>query len=128
MRPFAIFVLLLGLICCSFAADTKPSAPAAASTESSAAAKTFDAVFAKAIDQARAEGQLSWGQAFRLKVAARNPSRVAEIKQAIADSAVDEGKYKSAASIMAPGFDWNSLLAFIKELLPLILQIISIFS
>ena len=62
----------------------------------------------------------------RINMATRNPRQLAKIYAGVTEAAVDAGMVDANAS--ADGFDWTTLLAFIERLIPLILQLISLFS
>ena len=53
---------------------------------------------------------------------------LSEAQECVISEAVQSGRFSASEEEMrGPGFDWDALLEFIKELLPLILQIISLF-
>lgn len=76
----------------------------------------------------RKSGRLGWFKYAKIQIASNNPETLEEIQSAVLEQAVRAGKIAPQAAEDPSAFDWSSLLAFIKELLPLILQIISIFS
>jgi len=64
-----------------------------------------------------------------------NKSGMLDIKAPTSEIAVDvlsvlatDSKYASAWESVGPSFDWESILAFIEAILPLILKLIEIFS
>ena len=62
----------------------------------------------------------------RVAMATRNPRQLQRIYALVADESIAAGMVPADAS--ADGFDWESILAFIERLIPLILQLISLFS
>ena len=68
-------------------------------------------------------GEISRMELFKLRIATLNPKVLKSVHQACCEHAVSEGKATSAAAI-----DWMKIVDVIKELLPIILQIISLFS
>jgi hypothetical protein len=80
--------------------------------------------FAEAVRQAAA------GERFlirtRIGMATRNPRQLRAIYAGVTEAAIDAGMVDASSD--ADGFDWNALLAFIERLIPLILQLISLFS
>jgi len=81
--------------------------------------------FAATVRKAVAESGLRLVPRWRVNVATRNPRQLAKIYAGTLDEAIAAGICQ--ASDTTDGFDWNSLLAFIKELLPVILKIIALF-
>ena len=79
----------------------------------------FKAVFLKAVDEARAEGDIGPLQAMKARRIANNPNRLAKVEAACSEEATAAGFASSGPA----GFDWNALLAFLKELLPIILAL-----
>lgn len=73
-------------------------------------------------EQAYKEGEMTRVEVFKLRVATMNPKVLRAMHQATAEHVLSEGKAKSFSAI-----DWTKLVEIIKELLPVILQIISLF-
>lgn len=86
----------------------------------------FAASVLKAAVAARKDREIGLFQFWRIQAALRNQRQLSRIYAGVIDEAMSAGLCSSDAE--ADGFDWNSLLAFIEKLLPLILQLISIFS
>lgn len=86
----------------------------------------FAASVLKAAVAARKDREIGLFQFWRIQAALRNQRQLSRIYAGVIDEAISAGLCASDAE--ADGFDWNSLLAFIEKLLPLILQLISIFS
>ena len=85
----------------------------------------FWQAFSEAVEQARKEKRITKAQAARLKIS--GTVRRKKLRAYCSQQAASAGLVRDAAVGERDGFDWESLLAFIKELLPVILQLISIF-
>ncbi len=81
--------------------------------------------YCEAVETARKEKRITKAQALRLKVSGTVRRR--KLRSYCSQQAASAGLVRDAAAGERDGFDWESLLAFIKELLPVILQLISIF-
>ena len=93
--------------------------------------RNFKAALQQAAADACQAGEISRWELARVRLAiAFRPRALAEVQGCVIDEACRAGKMapQSAEAAEADGFDWAALLEFIKQLLPLILQIISIFS
>jgi hypothetical protein len=93
--------------------------------------RNFKAALQQAAEDACQAGEISRWELARVRLAiAFRPRALAEVQGCVIDEACRAGKMapQSAEAAEADGFDWAALLEFIKQLLPLILQIISIFS
>lgn len=91
------------------------------------ATKGFRRALLAAAQQARDEGRINGWEMFRIRTAsALQPARLREAQEAVMDQACAAGLMSDGAGD-AEGFDWAALLDFIKELLPIILQIIAMF-
>lgn len=83
----------------------------------------FKAAFLKAVEEARNEGDIGPLQAMKARRIAANPNRLAKVEASCCDEALAAGFSASGG----PGaFDWNALLAFLKELLPIILALFNL--
>lgn len=82
----------------------------------------FRRVLIKAAEQSFREGELSRVDLLRLRVASLSPTKLQQMQTACAEQAVQEGKAVSIAAI-----DWEKLAAFIKEILPVIIEIVKLF-
>lgn len=92
----------------------------------SAPSKGFRRALLAAAQQAREEGRINGWEMFRIRTAsALQPGRLREAQDAVADQACAAGLMSDGDD--AEAFDWAALLDFIKELLPVILQIIAMF-
>lgn len=80
----------------------------------------------KAASSARVQGDIGPVQQWRINRATRNSRQLARIYAGTVHEAMVAGVLTDADDVY--GFDWQSLLAFLKDFLPVILQIISIFS
>lgn len=113
----------------AYAAQSEYAAAAAADVASRprAASKSFKTTLSAAAAQAQKDGTITRWQLARIRMAiAFRPDAIAEAQACCLDQAVNDGLMRSPGDVDLDGFDWSQLLAFIKELLPLILQIISV--
>jgi hypothetical protein len=78
-----------------------------------------------AIQEARNSREIGLIQYWRLMNAVNSPRQLSKIYAGVVDEAIACGEMSEATDL--DGFDWDSLLAFIERLLPLILQLIAIF-
>ena len=85
---------------------------------------SFKEVFLKAVDEARNEGDIGPLQAMKARRIANNPARLAKVEAACCEEASAAGFANSGPDV--GGFDWNALLAFLKELLPIILALFNV--
>lgn len=91
------------------------------------ATRGFRRALLAAAQQACAEGRLTRWELFRVRtVSALAPGKLREAQECVVDNAVAAGMMGEAEGD-AEGFDWMAFLDFIKELLPILLQIIAIF-
>ena len=81
----------------------------------------FREVFLKAVDEARADGEIGPFQAMRARLIAGNPRRLSDVQKKCCEEAAYQGYAVPAAGDGA--FDWTAFLAFLKELLPIILAL-----
>ena len=81
----------------------------------------FREVFLKAVDEARADGEIGPFQAMRARMIAANPRRLQQVCDKCCEEAAYQGYSVPAAGDAA--FDWSAFLAFLKELLPIILAL-----
>lgn len=128
MRP----VLFLSLVCLfagifavgtpvqSFAQDSAAIPLGEPSTKS---LKEFRATILKAGEQALKAGELSRLDLMRLRLATMAPKVLEKMHQAAAEQVLSDGLCASYGAI-----DWTQLIAFIKEILPIILELIKLFS
>lgn len=82
----------------------------------------FRRVLLTAAKQARDEGDISAAQYFLLSAASRSPKVLDQIQAALHEQAIEEGLATPQA------IDWDALLAFIEKLIPIIIQLIDLFS
>ena len=85
----------------------------------------FWATFDAAVTQAVKDREITRGQAVRLRISGTVRRR--KLRTYCSQQAEIAGLVPSAGRADLDGFDWEGLLSFIKELLPIIMQIISIF-
>lgn len=72
--------------------------------------------------QARQAGDITAAQFFMLSAASRNPAALDKMQAAVHEAAIEEGLATAQA------IDWDSLLDFIEKLIPIIIQLIDLFS
>jgi hypothetical protein len=102
------------------------TAAAASDAKPAAATRGFKKALGDAAGQAYRDGQISRWQLARLRMAiAFRPEAMAEAQACVIDQAVQDGLIGDAGPATRDGFDWSGLLAFLKEFLPMILQIIA---
>lgn len=82
----------------------------------------FRQAFLKAVKEARDKGEISAFQHGRLIVASLRPRELANIQAWVHENAIQEG----LATTQAP--DWDAIIDFIERLIPLIMQLIDLFS
>jgi hypothetical protein len=85
----------------------------------------FAATVMKAARNARKARDIGLFQLMWLQGAINRPRTLQKIYGGVIDKGIESGLMMADAE--ADGFDWDSLLAFIERLLPLILQLIAIF-
>ena len=85
--------------------------------------KEFRAALLKSGEQAVKSGELSRLDLMRLRLATMSPKMLATAHQFAAEQCLSDGLCASYGAI-----NWDQLLAFIKELIPLILELIKLFS
>jgi hypothetical protein len=91
-------------------------------------AKGFKLALLQAAQEEKAAGRLTGWEMLRIRMAlVFRPAAVAEAQGEVVEHASAVGLCAANAG-EDTAFDWTALLQFIKELLPLILQIISIFA
>ena len=91
------------------------------------ATKGFRRALLAAATQARNEGQINGWELFRIRtVSALYPGKLREAQDVVMDQACAAGLMGEGAGDVE-AFDWMALLDFIKELLPVILQIVALF-
>ena len=86
----------------------------------------FAAAVREAARQARVDRRIGLIQHWRINAATRNPRQLQRIYAGVIDESIAAGV--ATADQSADGFDWTNLISFIERLLPLILQLISLFS
>lgn len=93
------------------------------------ATRSFKNALLTAASTAYQQGEISRVDLARVRFALLlRPRAVAEAQQACIDEGIKAGIIKDGVAAANDSFDWESLLAFIQALLPIILEIISIFS
>lgn len=108
--------------------DVAAAAAATAADKPAAATRSFKRTLGDAATAAFREGQITRWQLARIRLAILvRPEAMAEIQASVIDQAVQDGVLRDGAPAALDGFDWSGLLAFIQQLLPLIMQIIAMF-
>ena len=79
----------------------------------------------EAADAARADGEIGMLQHWRIKQQCKNEECCRQVREAIAEEAGRSGKALPKSG--NGSVDWNAILDFIKQLIPLILQLVSLF-
>jgi len=72
--------------------------------------------------KAREAGDITPGQFFLLSAASRNPGTLDKMQAAVHEAAIEEGLATAQA------IDWDQLIGFIEKLIPIIIQLIDLFS
>jgi hypothetical protein len=91
------------------------------------ATKGFRRALLAAAQQARDEGRITGWEMFRIRTAAAlAPGKLREAQDVVVDQACAAGLMHEGDGEL-DGFDWMALLDFIKELLPVVLQIVALF-
>jgi hypothetical protein len=104
------------------------AATAAAAEKPAAATRSFKKTLGDAATAAFKDGQITRWQLARVRMAiAFRAEAMAEIQAAVIDQAIQDGVLRDAGPAAMDGFDWSTLLAFIKEWMPFIMQIIAMF-
>jgi hypothetical protein len=80
----------------------------------------------KAAEEAQSNGEITRGELFKIRIASISRPALRQMQQAVVEQATHEGKIVAGTPIGA--VNWDNLLQFIKELLPIILEIIKMFS
>jgi len=108
------------------AAADYAAASAAAAVKPRAATKSFKSALSAAAAAAHKEGTITRWQLARVRMAiAFRADAMAEAQACCLEQAQNDGLMRGSEAEL-DGFDWTQLLAFLKEFLPMILQIISI--
>jgi hypothetical protein len=78
----------------------------------------------KAAEEAHRDGEITRGELFKIRIASLSQPSLRKMQQSIVEQATFEGKIVAGTPVGA--IDWNALLQFIKEALPVILEIIKL--
>lgn len=76
----------------------------------------------EAARNARKSGEITSIQFFMLSAASRNPAVLDKMQQAVHEAAIEEGLATTQA------INWDGLISFIEKLIPIIIQLIDLFS
>lgn len=90
--------------------------------------KRFRPALMEAAEEAFNSDEITRQQLRRIRFASLIPNMAKSMETFVAEEAESMDKLPAGAAANLSAIDWTNLLAFIKELLPLILQLISIFS
>ncbi len=125
---FAVALSMMGIQ--SSAQDVKPVDPGVTvvvaptvSEPSQASLTGFRKTLITAAEQSCKAGDITRLDLFKIRVASLNRGVLKQMHQAVSEQAIHEGVMKSVG---AP--DWSAFLDFIKQLLPIIMEIIKMFS
>jgi len=124
------FVSFVGLFAIGHLASIEAQGPGAVvestttlGEPSAKSLKEFRQALLKSAESSVRSGELSRMDLMRLRLATLSPKVLSTLHQAAAEQVLSDGLAASYGAI-----DWNALLAFIKELIPLILELIKLFS
>jgi len=134
MRPFLVFMMgtatIAGLLTIAEVGKTTAqslsvveSATAVMGEPSAKSLKSFRDSLLKAAGQSVKDGEISRMDLMRLRIASMSPKVLERMHQAASEQLLSEGMAASFGAI-----DWSQLLAFIKEIIPIILELIKLFS
>lgn len=102
------------------AAALPPAEPFGAVSSSN---REFRKVLMQAASEARRSGDISIAEYFKLSLATRVPGVLEKIQAATQEAAAEQGLANSVGAV-----DWEKLLQFIKDFLPILLELISLFA
>jgi hypothetical protein len=119
-------LFLLTVITCSitFAQDKSPPSVIAQEEATPQSLSSFRRQLIKAAEDAQREGEITRAELFKIRVTSLSRPALVKMQQAVVEQATFEGKIVAGTPISA--IDWSSLLQFIKEALPIILEIIKL--
>jgi len=134
MRPVWVFSLGFLSFCGMFALAQLPTLEAQSQVSTTAIVvdsasaieknkKEFRAAVVKVAEQSFKAGEISRAELRRIRGFSLVPKVLDAWYQVATEDLIHDGLATSAKAI-----DWNALLAFIKELIPLILELIKLFS
>jgi hypothetical protein len=87
---------------------------------------SFRRSLVRAAEEAHDSGEITRGELFKIRISSLSRPVLRQMQQAVAEQAVHEGKIVAGSPMSA--VNWDNLLQFIKELLPIILEIVKMFS
>lgn len=126
MRPF-VFILAALFSIAAFpvvSQEPKPPDPITVMGEPSAQSlSSFRKALIASAEQAVKDKELSRLDLFRLRVATMNKATLEKMHQACAEQVLADGKAASYGAI-----DWSKLITILKEVLPIILELIKLFA
>jgi hypothetical protein len=126
MRPVVCLLALLGSLAAipSIAQEPKPADVVVMLGEpSTQSLASFRKALLSSAEQAVKDKELSRLDLFRLRVATMNKNTLEKMHQACAEQVLSDGKAASYGAI-----DWSKLVTILKEVLPIILELIKLFS
>lgn len=91
---------------------------------SSQSLSAFRRTLIKAAEESQQAGDISRVDLFKIRVTTLSRPALVKMQQAVIEQAIFEGKLP--ANSPAAAIDWTTLLQFIKEALPIILEIIKL--
>jgi hypothetical protein len=112
---------------CSFThAQDKPQPVVVQEEATPQSLQSFRRSLIKAAEEAQSNGEISRAELFKIRIASISRPALRQMQQAVVEQATHEGKIIAGTPIGA--VNWDGLLQFIKELLPIILDIIKMFA
>lgn len=91
-------------------------------TNSLARKSDFRKALMQAAKAAREKGEITTAQYFKIAAMSRVPKVLANLEASMHEAAIEEGLATTAA------VDWDAIIEFIEKLIPLIIQLIDLFS
>lgn len=119
MCRILLSLLLVATTCNAFAQEPPYMAVEEAQP---AQLQEFRKALLTASGEAYKAGEISRLDVFKIRIASLNKTSLQKMQMAVAEQAVFEGKATPST------LDWSTLVFFIKDILPLILELIKLFS
>jgi hypothetical protein len=125
MRPFLLGLCLVVAGCSTCCGqDLVGDAPVAVMGEPTAQSLgSFRKTLIASAEKSCKAGELSRADLFRIRIGSMHKPTLEKMHQACAEQVLSDGQAASYGAI-----DWTKLAAFIKEMLPIILELIKLFA